>query len=408
MAIRTFIACYARTPIGKVLGNLKDLSAVQLGAAAIAELVRRSGIPADAIEEVILGNVISAGLGQCPSRQAALGAGVTPRVGAVTVNKVCGSGLKAVMLADQAIRCGDLGVAIAGGMESMTNAPHLLPRARHGFRMGTVQALDAMIFDGLLDPFLGIHVGALADHVAKKRGISRDDQDRFALESHRKAVCAMKSGYLKSELVAITVPSKKVAPSLVRDDEFPRDDTSLEQLNRLRPAFSPEGTVTPGNAPGISDGAAVLLLLSASKAKELGIRPVAAIVAQAVVGVPPEEVMESPAYAAQKVLQKAGWTADDVSLFEFNEAFAAQTLACLQEFPVSLAKLNVHGGSIAFGHPIGATGARILMTLINALLRRKESRGVASMCLGGGNAVAVAVEAMSELEWPARAEEALT
>lgn len=399
MTARTLLGAYARTPVGKILGNLQDLTAVDLGAAVIAEVIRRNGISPGTVEEVILGNVVSAGLGQCPARQAALRAGLPPQHGAVTVDKVCGSGLKAVMLADQAIRCGDIGVAIAGGMESMTNAPHLLPRARRGYRMGSVEVVDSMIYDGLLDPFLRVHVGALGDRTAQERGISREDQDRFALESHRKAVRAFKEGYLQPEILPLTITDKKGTQTVIARDEFPREDTSLEALAKLPSAFSPDGTVTAGNAPGISDGAAAVLLFSEAKAKQLHIRPIAAIVAQAIVGVAPRDVMVSPAYAARAVLQKAGWSENQVALFEFNEAFAAQTLAALQEFPIPPEKLNVHGGAIAIGHPIGATGARIIVTLLNALTRRKQSQGVASMCLGGGNAVAVAVEVISE---PAR------
>jgi acetyl-CoA C-acetyltransferase len=386
------IVSAARTPTGKFLGALKGFKATELGAKVVAEAVKRAGIKPEQVDEVIMGNVVSAGLGQNPARQAALGAGLPPAVGALTVNKVCGSGLKAVMLARQAILAGDAEIIVAGGMESMTNAPYLATKVRDGLRLGHGQLLDAVIHDGLWDVYNDFHMGITGEMVAEKYNISREQMDDYAANSHGKAAQAIKGGKFKEEILVIEIPQRKGDPIVMDTDEPVRSDTTAEALGKLKPVFKKDGTVTAGNAPGVNDGAAALVIMSSEKAKELNIQPMARIVAQAVAGLEPEWVMMAPVPAVQELLKKAGWTTDEVDLFELNEAFSVQACAVSKELMVEPEKLNVHGGAVALGHPIGASGARILTTLLYALKDRKGTRGVAALCLGGGNAVAVAVE----------------
>ena len=381
-----------RTPTGRFLGSLKGFTAPQLGAIVVKEAALRAGLPPDVVDEVIMGNVLSAGLGQAPARQAALGAGLPPRVSAVTVNKVCGSGLKAVMLAAQGIATGDADVVVAGGMESMSNAPYLLPRAREGMRLGHGELLDAMIVDGLWEAHEDYHMGCCGENVADKYHIGRQEQDEYALRSHQKAVAAIKAGKFEDEIVPVPIPQKKGQPIPMTVDETPREDTTLDALSRLEAAFREGGTVTAGNAPGVNDGAAALVVASAEKARALGRQPMARIVAQASWGVEPAMVMMAPVGAVQRIWQKTGWTPETVDLFEINEAFAVQAVAVIRELGLDRAKVNVNGGAVALGHPIGASGARILTTLLYALRERGGSRGVAALCLGGGNSVALAVE----------------
>ena len=382
-----------RTPTGRFLGSLKGFTAPQLGALVVKEAVSRALLAPDAVDEVIMGNVVSAGLGQAPARQAALGAGLPPRVSAVTVNKVCGSGLKAVMLAAQGIATGDTDVVVAGGMESMSNTPYLLPRAREGMRLGHGELLDAMIKDGLWEAYEDYHMGCCGENVADKYGIGRQEQDEYAVRSHQKAVAAIAAGRFKDEIVPVALPQKKGEPTTVMEnDETPRPDTTLDALSRLKPAFRENGTVTAGNAPGVNDGAAALVVTSAGKAKELGRQPLARIVAQASWGVEPAMVMMAPVGAVQRIWKKTGWTPADVDLVELNEAFAVQAVAVTRELGLDPGKVNVHGGAVALGHPIGASGARVLTTLLHALRQRGGKRGVAALCLGGGNGVALAVE----------------
>jgi len=381
-----------RTPTGKFLGSLAPLSAVDLGAIVVREVVKRAGIEPTQVDEIIMGNVIQAGLGQNPARQAGLKGGLDKRVAAMTINKVCGSGLKAVALAAQGIQTGDVEAVVAGGMESMTNAPYLLPQFRQGYRLGHAKALDAMIQDGLWDAYEDFHMGMTGELVAEKYGISRERQDAYACESHRRAVNAIKSCRFSEEIVPVPIPQKKGEPLLFKTDESPRPDTTLEALARLKPAFKPGGTVTAGNAPGTNDGAAALVVTSAEKAREWNKEPMAHVVGQAVSGVEPKWVMMAPVSAVQALLKKVGWKLQDVDLFELNEAFAVQALAVIQELGLDPAKTNVNGGAVALGHPIGASGARILVTLLYEMARRDAQRGVAALCLGGGNAVALAVK----------------
>jgi acetyl-CoA C-acetyltransferase len=382
-----------RTPIGKFQGGLASFAATDLGAKVVAEAVRRAGIGPQQVDEVILGNVVQAGLGQNPARQAAIYGGLDPRVAAMTINKVCGSGLKAVGLAAQAVQLGEIEMAVAGGMESMSNCPYLLPGARTGFRLGHAQIIDSMIADGLWDKYNDFHMGITAELVAEKYKISREEQDRFAVASHRKAVQATKSCFFESQILPVEVPQKKGDPVVVKYDESPREDTSMEALAKLRPAFKKDGTVTAGNAPGTNDGAAALVVTSERVAAKLGKQPVARIVAQAVSGVEPKWVMMAPVEAIEKILKKTGWDRDrDVDLYELNEAFAVQALAVIRETRLNPEKVNVNGGAVALGHPIGASGARILVTLLHEMQRRNAKRGIAALCLGGGNAVALAVE----------------
>jgi acetyl-CoA C-acetyltransferase len=383
-----------RTPVGKFQGALSDLSATQLGAVAVREAVHRAGLDPGLVDECILGNVVSAGLGQNPARQAALHGGLMPSVGAMTINKVCGSGLKAVALAAQAIQTGNSEIVVAGGMESMTNAPYLLPQARSGFRIGNSVAVDSMVNDGLWDAFNNYHMGQTAENVAEKYKITREEQDEYAVQSHRKAAEAWRECRFKSQVVPVEIPAKKKgqAPTLFERDESIREDASIEALRALKPAFKKDGTVTAGNAPGVNDAAAALVVMSAAKAKSLGLEPLVRIRAQATSGVDPQWVMMAPVTGVQKVLAKAGWTADSVDLFELNEAFAVQAIAVTRELGIPFEKVNVNGGAVAIGHPIGASGARVLVTLIYEMIRRDVHRGVAALCLGGGNSVAMAVE----------------
>jgi len=390
---KAVIVSACRTAVGKFLGSLKSLRATEIGAVVVAEAVRRAGIRPGDVEEVILGNVLQAGVGQNPARQAALQAGLPPSVAALTVNKVCGSGLKAVMLAAQAIRAGDHDLIVAGGMESMSNAPYLMTGAREGYRLGHGELVDSMVHDGLWDACENVHMGCCGEAVAGKYGVSRQDQDTYALESHRKAIAAIDAGRFKAEIVPVAVPQKKGAPVPFEIDEGPRRDTSLEALSRLKPAFQAGGTVTAGNAPGVNDGAAAVVVASDERAARSGARPLAEIVAYATSGIEPLMVMMAPVEAIGRVLGKAGWSADQVDLFEINEAFAVQAVALLRELKIRPDRLNVNGGAVALGHPIGASGARVLTTLLHAMAERRAKTGIAALCLGGGNAVAMAVRA---------------
>ncbi len=382
-----------RTPIGKFQGGLASFAATELGAKVVAEAVRRADIAAEQVDEVIMGNVVSAGLGQNPARQAGLYGGLSPRVAAMTVNKVCGSGLKAVALAAQGVQLGESEIVVAGGMESMSNCPYLLPQARTGYRLGNGQIIDSMINDGLWDKYNDFHMGMTAELVAEKYKISRQEQDAFALASHQKAVRATKSCFFEAQILPIEVPQKKGDPVVIKYDESPRADTSLEALAKLKPAFKKDGTVTAANAPGTNDGAAAVVVTSERNAARLGKPPIARIVAQAVSGVEPKWVMMAPVEAVEKLLKKTGWDRDrDVDLFELNEAFAVASLAVMRELRLNPEKVNVNGGAVALGHPIGASGARILVTLLYEMQRRNVKRGIAALCLGGGNAVALAVE----------------
>ncbi len=382
-----------RTPVGKFQGALSSFSATELGARVVAEVTHRAGIEPDTVDEVIMGNVVQAGLGQNPGRQAALRGGLHPRVAAMTINKVCGSGLKAVALAAQNVKLGESDIVIAGGMESMSNCPYLLPEARGGYRIGDRQVIDSMIHDGLWDVYEDFHMGMTAELVAEKYKISRQEQDKFALQSHQRAVQAMNSCFVESQIMPIGVPQKKGEPVVLRRDESPRPDASLEGLAKLRPAFKKDGSVTAGNAPGTNDGAAAVVVTSEDTAARLGKTPLARIVAQAVSGVEPKWVMMAPVEAVEKLLRKTGWDRDrDVDLYELNEAFAVQAIAVMRELRLDPAKVNVNGGAVAIGHPIGASGARILVTLLYEMQRRGVHRGIAALCLGGGNAVALAVE----------------
>lgn len=379
-----------RTPIGKYLGSLSELSAPQLAAACLKETLARSGVEPNDIDEVMLGHVLQAGVGQNPARQAALQAGLPATVAAVTINKVCGSGLKAAMLAAQAIRAGDADLILAGGMESMSRAPFLLNGVRQGWKFGDQTVVDEMQHDGLWCAFEKWPMGKAADATAVACEVSRDDQDRFALQSQRRAAAAWESGAFDREVVPVTVGAGAKAKVVSRDEGL-RSDTSAEGLARLRPAFSAEGTVTAGNASTICDGAATLLVASPRAAERLG-SPMAKIVAYATSGVEPRDIFLAPVHAVRGVLDKAGLTIADIDLFELNEAFAAQMLACGKRLGLDESRVNVHGGAIALGHPIGASGARVLVTLLHAMERRDVRRGLASLCLGGGNAVAMIVE----------------
>ncbi|MGA2377290.1 MAG: acetyl-CoA C-acetyltransferase [Candidatus Sulfotelmatobacter sp.] len=383
-----------RTAVGKFQGSLADLSAPQLGAVVVREAVKRAGLNSDQVDECIMGNVLPAGLGQNPARQAAIFGGLSPATGAMTINKVCGSGLKAVALAAQAVQTGNSSIVVAGGMESMTNAPYLLPQARKGYRLGNGQVIDSMVHDGLWDIYNDYHMGITGENVAEKYGITREEQDEFAVNSHRKAVAAMKECRFKSQIVPVELPAKKkgAAPVFFERDESPREDTTIEVLRSLKPAFKKDGTVTAGNAPGVNDGAAAVVVTSAQRAKELGAPPMARIVAQSTSGVEPKWVMMAPVGAVRTIWEKTGWKKDDVDLYELNEAFSVQALGVMRELGLDPNKVNVNGGAVAIGHPIGASGARVLVTLIYEMTRRNAKRGIAALCLGGGNAVAMAVE----------------
>jgi acetyl-CoA C-acetyltransferase len=383
-----------RTAVGKFQGSLSDLSASQLGAIVVREAVKRAGLNSNQVDECIMGNVLPAGLGQNPARQAAIFAGLSPATGAMTINKVCGSGLKAVALAAQAVQTGNSSIVVAGGMESMTNAPYLLPQARKGYRLGNGKVIDSMVHDGLWDIYNDYHMGVTGENVAEKYGITREEQDEFAVNSHRKAVAAWKECRFKSQIVPVETPARKKgeAPTLFEKDESPREDTTIEVLRALKPAFKKDGTVTAGNAPGVNDGAAAVVVTSAQRAKELGAQPMVRIVAQATSGVEPKWVMMAPVDAVRKIWEKTGWKNEDVDLYELNEAFSVQALGVTRELGLDLNKVNVNGGAVAIGHPIGASGARVLVTLIYEMARRNAKRGIAALCLGGGNAVAMAVE----------------
>jgi acetyl-CoA C-acetyltransferase len=378
--------------VGKFLGTISPLTATQLGAAVVRSVVKDAALAPEQIDEVIMGNVVSAGLGQNPARQAALGGGLTPEVAAMTINKVCGSGLKAVGLATQAIQTGEAEIVVAGGMESMSNCPYLLPKAREGYRLGDARMVDSVIHDGLWEVYEDIHMGCTGEIVAEKYRITREAQDRYALESHKKAVAAIHAGRFSDEIIPLEVPQRKGNAVLFETDECPRADTSIQALEKLKPAFKTDGTVTAGNAPGLNDGAAAVIVTSQEAADRLGRTPIARVVGQAVSGIEPALVMMAPVKAVHKLIGKIGWSLEDVDLVELNEAFAVQAVAVIRELKLDPGRVNVNGGAIAIGHPIGASGARILVTLLHELVRRDARRGIATLCLGGGNAVALAVE----------------
>jgi acetyl-CoA C-acetyltransferase len=386
------IVSAVRLPTGKFLGALKGFPAPELGAMVVREAVRRASIDPASVDECIMGNVIQAGNGQNPARQAALNGGLSDRVAAMTINKVCGSGLKAVMLAAQGIATGDIEIAVAGGMESMSNAPYLLPRVREGLRMGNGQVIDAMITDGLWCSFEKCHMGMSGEVVAEMYTVGRAEQDEYAAASHRKAVQATGDGAFRDEILPVSV-AQKHGPSIVVDRDEPiREDTTAATLAALKPAFKKDGTVTAGNAPGVNDGAAAVVIMDADKARALGLAPLVRIAGQATSGLAPKLVMMTPVEAVRRVAAKVGWKLADVDLFEINEAFAVQAVAVMRELGIDPARVNVHGGAVALGHPIGASGARVLTTLIYAMKRRGARRGIAALCLGGGNGVALAVE----------------
>jgi acetyl-CoA C-acetyltransferase len=382
----------ARTATGKFMGSLKGFTAPQLGATVVREAVRRAGVAVEDVDEVIMGCVVQAGLGQNPARQAALHGGIPFGVSAVTINKVCGSGLKSVMMAAQGIQLSDTETVVAGGMESMSNAPYLLTKAREGYRMGNAPLVDSMIHDGLWCAFENYHMGNTGEVVAERYNVTREEQDEYALNSHRKAAAAIKAGKFKDEIVPVEIPQKKGAALVFDTDESVREDTSLEALAKLRPAFREGGTVTAGNAPGVNDGASALVVTSEERARALGLEPMARIAAQATSGIQPELVMMAPVEAIRKVLRKAGWTLNEVDLIELNEAFAVQAIAIMRELEIDPAKVNVNGGAVALGHAIGQSGSRLLTTMLYEMKRRDARRGLAALCLGGGNAVAMAVE----------------
>ena len=382
----------ARTPVGKFLGSLKGFSAPQLGAMVVRESVKRAGVKPEDVDEVIMGCVIQAGLGQNPARQAALNGGLPNTVSAVTVNKVCGSGLKAVMMAAQGVRLGDVDIVVAGGMESMSNAPYLIPKAREGYRLGNGELIDSMINDGLWCAFENYHMGCTGEVVADEYKIGRAEQDEFATGSHRKAVAAIKAGRFKDEIVPVEIPQKKGAALVFDEDETVREDTSVEGLGKLKPAFKQEGTVTAGNAPSVNDGASALVVTSLQRARALGVEPMARIVGQATAGVEPRLVMMAPVEAVRKLFKKTGWSPSEVDLFELNEAFAVAAVAVTRELGLDPEKVNVNGGAVALGHAIGQSGSRLLTTVLYELKRRDAHRAVVALCLGGGNAVALAVE----------------
>lgn len=382
-----------RTPTGKFQGALKGFKATELGAMVVREAVRRAEVQPEDVDEVIMGCVIQAGLGQNPARQAALQGGIPFGVSAVTINKVCGSGLKSVMMAAQGIQLGDSDIVVAGGMESMSNAPYLIPNAREGYRLGNGTLVDAMIHDGLWCAFENYHMGNTGEVVADRYGVNRREQDEYALNSHRKAASAIKEGRFKDEILAVEIPQKKGSPVIFDTDEPVRMDASLEALEKLKPAFKKEGgTVTAGNAPGVNDGASALVVTSLERARAMNIEPLARIAAQATSGIQPELVMMAPVEAIRRVLKKAGWTLDEVDLIELNEAFSVQAIAIMKELELDPKKVNVNGGAVALGHAIGQSGSRVLTTMLYEMKRRNVHRGLAALCLGGGNAVALAVE----------------
>ena len=387
------IVSAARLPTGKFLGALKSVPVTDLGARVVREAVARAGIEPELVDECIMGNVVSAGAGQAPARQAAIKGGLGDHVAALTINKVCGSGLKAVMLASQGIATGDIDVAVAGGMESMSNCPYMLTRAREGMRMGNGEVLDSMIHDGLWCSLENQGMGLACEAVVERYGVSREDQDAFAAASHHKAARAIRECWFKDEILPVEIPQRRGDPLRLAYDEGVRPDTSAEALGKLRPAFKKEGgTVTAGNAPGVNDGAAALVIMGADKAEALGLTPMARVIGQAVSGLAPKWLLMTPVEAVRKLLTKVGWSMDDVDLLELNEAFSAQAVAVIRELGIDPEKVNVNGGAVALGHPIGASGARILTTLLYAMRNRNAKRGVATLCLGGGNGVALAVE----------------
>jgi len=392
------IVAAARTPVGKFQGGLSSLSATELGAIAVREAVSRAGIAAASVDECIMGCVLSAGLGQNPARQAALRGGLPDTVSAMTINMVCGSGLKAVALAAQSIATGNSEVVVAGGLESMSNAPYLLPSARKGFRMGDATAVDSMIHDGLWCACEDFHMGNTAELVAEKYGFTREQQDAYALESHRRAALAEREGRFADQIIPVTISARGSAPTVISRDESIRiaslDDpaAALANLSALKPAFKSDGTVTAGNAPGVNDAAAAVVVMSADRARSLGLTPLATVRAQATSGIAPKWVMLAPIEGVRKVLDRAGWTAESVELYELNEAFSVQAMAVRQELGLAPDRVNVNGGSVAIGHPIGASGTRVLVTLLYEMQRRDAHRGIAALCLGGGNSVALAVE----------------
>ena len=381
-----------RTPVGKFLGALKSFRATELGAIAVREAVKRAGVNPEDVDEVIMGCVIQAGLGQNPARQAALKGGLPNTVSAVTVNKVCGSGLKAVMMAAQGVQLGDTEIVVAGGMESMSNAPYLLPKAREGYRLGHGTVVDTVIQDGLWCAFDDQHMGCTGEVVSERYNVPREEQDEYALNSHRKAAAAISSGKFKDEIVSVEIPQRKGAPIVFDTDEPVRADSTIEALAKLKPAFKSDGTVTAGNAPGMNDGASALVVTSSERAKALGVEPLGRIVAQAVSGTEPKLVMMAPVEAIRRLLKKTGWSLNEVDLIELNEAFSVQAVAITRELGLDPDKINVNGGAVALGHAIGQSGSRILTTMLYELKRRDAHRGIAALCLGGGNAVAMAVE----------------
>jgi acetyl-CoA C-acetyltransferase len=387
-----FIVSAVRVPTGKFLGTLKDFTAPELGAMVVREAVKRAGIEPAVVDECIMGNVVSGGVGQAPARQAALKGGLADHVAALTINKVCGSGLKAVMLAHQGIQTGDIDIAVAGGMESMSNCPYIIPKVREGLRMGNGSVVDLMIHDGLWCPFENWHMGNAGECVADAYQVTRQQQDQYSVESHQKAAAAQSGGKFSAEILPVTIPQKKGDPLVFAKDESVRADTTADALRALKPAFKKDGSVTAGNAPPVNDGAAALVVMAEDKMRALNATPMARIVAQATSGLAPKMLLMTPVEATRKVLKKAGWSLKDVDLLELNEAFAVQAVAVGNELGLDMARVNVNGGAVALGHPIGASGARILTTLIYALKDRGLKRGIATLCLGGGNGVALAIE----------------
>ena len=389
-----FIVSAARLPTGKFLGTLKDFTAPELGAMAIREAIARAGVDPASVDECIMGNVVSGGVGQAPARQAALKGGLADHVAALTINKVCGSGLKAVMLAQQGILTGDTDIVVAGGMESMSNCPYIIPKVREGLRMGHGSVVDLMVHDGLWCPFENWHMGNAGETVADAFKVTRAQQDQYSADSHQKAAAAQAAGKFDAELFPVSIKQKKGDPLLFSKDESVRGDTTAEVLSNLKPAFRKDGSVTAGNAPPVNDGAAALVVMGDDKVAALGLTPLARIVAQATSGLAPKMLLMTPVEATRKVVKKAGWSIADIDLMELNEAFAVQAVAVMQELGIDPGKVNVNGGAVALGHPIGASGARILTTLIYALKDRGLKRGVATLCLGGGNGVALAIEVL--------------
>lgn len=386
------IVAAKRTAVASFNGSLAKIPAAELGAVVIRALLQETGVAADAVSEVIMGNVLTAGMGQNPARQAVIKAGLPVHVPALTINQVCGSGLKATHLAAQAIQCGDADIVIAGGQENMSLAPHLLLGSRDGFRMGDAKLIDSMVYDGLTDVYNQYHMGVTAENIATQYGISREEQDQLAYQSQSKAAAAQAAGKFVDEITPVSIPQRKGDPVLFAQDEYIKKDTSLESLAKLRPAFNKEGTVTAGNASGINDGASAVLMMSAKKAEALGLKPLVRIAAYASAGVEPKIMGMGPVPASKRVLAQAGWSLDQLDLIEANEAFAAQALGVAREMQWDLSKVNVNGGAIALGHPIGASGNRVLVTLVHEMLRRQANKGLATLCIGGGMGVALALE----------------